>query len=90
MFIHFGLYTVPSGVYNEEIMGRNWYAEWIRMQGNWPNGIPDEEYRDFAKQFNPGNFNANEWIPQNCSGSYFRGFIEFFPNRGVHPDQNRN
>ncbi|MCG8308447.1 MAG: alpha-L-fucosidase [Cytophagales bacterium] len=62
MFIHFGLYTVPSGVYNGEMMGRNWYAEWIRMQGNWPNGIPDEEYRNFAKQFNPKDFNADEWI----------------------------
>ncbi len=62
MFIHFGLYSVPSGVYNGEVMGRNWYAEWIRMQGNWPNGIPDEEYRKFARQFNPEKFNADEWI----------------------------
>lgn len=62
MFIHFGLYTVPSGVYQGEVMGRSWYAEWIRVQGNWPNGIPDEEYRKFAEQFNPEKFNADEWI----------------------------
>lgn len=62
MFIHFGIYSVPSGVYNGEIMGRNWYAEWIHMQGNWPNGIPEKEYKKFAKQFNPKSFNADEWI----------------------------
>ncbi len=62
MFIHFGLYTVPSGVYKGETMGRNWYAEWIRTQGDWPNGIPDAEYREFAKQFNPEQFDADTWI----------------------------
>ncbi|UOY04936.1 alpha-L-fucosidase [Muricauda sp. SCSIO 64092] len=62
MFVHFGLYSVPSGVYNNEIMGRNWYAEWIHMQGNWPDGIPEGEYRKFAKRFDPKSFDADQWI----------------------------
>lgn len=36
MFIHFGLYSNPAGVWNGKIMGRNIYAEWIQKQGNWP------------------------------------------------------
>lgn len=43
MFIHFGLYSIPAGVWEGKIMGRNMYAEWIQKQGNWPNGIPDNE-----------------------------------------------
>ena len=43
-------------------MGRNWYAEWIQMQGNWPHGIPADEYQELAAHFNPVNFDAREWI----------------------------
>ena len=62
MFIHFGLYCIPAGVWEGKISGRNMYAEWIQKQGNWPYGIPDDEYQALAKQFNPVNFNAEEWV----------------------------
>lgn len=62
MFIHFGLYSIPAGVWKGEISGRNMYAEWIQKQGNWPYGISDAEYQSLAKQFNPVYFNAEEWV----------------------------
>jgi alpha-L-fucosidase len=36
MFIHFGLYSIPAGVWNGQRMTRNDYAEWIRLQHDWP------------------------------------------------------
>lgn len=62
MFIHFGLYSIPAGIWNGTTMGRNMYAEWIQKQGNWPFGIPDKEYQALTKQFNPVKFNAEEWV----------------------------
>ncbi len=46
LFVHFGLYSIPAGVWHGQRMGRNDYAEWIRMQHNWPapGGIPRAEY----------------------------------------------
>jgi alpha-L-fucosidase len=75
MFIHFGLYSIPAGVYEGKIMPRNWYAEWIRMQHNWPEnpGIPKEKYDLLMKEFNPVKFNADEWIREakNAGMKYF-------------------
>ncbi len=64
MFIHFGLYSIPGGVYKGEVTKRGWYAEWIRWQYKWPEvgGIPKEEYHQFLDQFNPTEFDADEWI----------------------------
>jgi alpha-L-fucosidase len=62
MFIHFGLYSLPAGVWNGVPMGRNRYAEWIQMQGNWPHGIPADEYRALAARFDPVRFDADAWI----------------------------
>lgn len=62
MFIHFGLYSIPAGVWKGQLEGRNMYAEWIQKQGNWPYGIPDKEYQALAGQFNPTKFNAEEWV----------------------------
>lgn len=66
MFIHFGLYSIPAGEWKGKIMPRNWYAEWIRMQHNWPNnpGIAKKEYDELIKQFNPTNFDARQWISE--------------------------
>ena len=75
MFIHFGLYTVPAGEWNGEVMNRNWYAEWIKTQYNWPEGtgIPDKAYNKLMKEFNPTEFDAEDWILQakNAGMKYF-------------------
>ena len=56
MFIHWGVYSVPAGVYNgKEIEG---IGEWIQQRGQ----IPKEEYEKFAKQFDPVKFNADAWV----------------------------
>lgn len=65
MFIHFGLYSLPAGVWQGQEMGRNHYAEWIRAQWGWPEsgrGIPKEQYDSLLAKFNPVKFDANEWI----------------------------
>ncbi|MEW6744379.1 MAG: alpha-L-fucosidase [Planctomycetota bacterium] len=56
MFIHWGLYAVPAGVWNgKEIPG---IGEWIMFQAQ----IPVAEYEPLAKQFNPVAFSAKEWV----------------------------
>jgi alpha-L-fucosidase len=55
MFIHWGVYSVPAGTYKgKQIAG---IGEWIMNRGK----IPVAEYRQFAKQFNPVKFNADQW-----------------------------
>ncbi len=54
LFIHWGLYAVPAGEWKE---GKN-HAEWIRTTAQ----IPLEEYDKFIPQFNPVQFNADEWV----------------------------
>jgi alpha-L-fucosidase len=56
MFIHWGVYSVPAGIYHgKPIPG---IGEWIMSEAK----IPQAEYRQFAKQFNPTNFNAEAWV----------------------------
>ena len=57
MFIHWGVYSVPGGVYKGFEQNRGG-AEWImnRMK------IPVKEYQAYAKQFNPVKFDANTWV----------------------------
>ncbi|MCF7854202.1 MAG: alpha-L-fucosidase [Candidatus Pacebacteria bacterium] len=56
MFIHWGLYAVPAGVWQgRHIEG---IGEWIM---NWAR-IPVAEYERFARQFNPVQYNAAEWV----------------------------
>ncbi len=54
MFIHWGLYAVPAGVWN----GKTEYGEWIRNSAE----IPLETYDHFREQFNPEKFNTDEWV----------------------------
>ena len=53
MFIHWGLYSLPAGVWQgEKIKG---YSEQIKGHAK----ISREEYRKLAPQFNPANWNAD-------------------------------
>lgn len=55
MFIHWGVYAVPAGVYNdEEIPG---IGEWIMLRAE----IPVDEYTAYAKEFNPTNYDPKYW-----------------------------
>ncbi len=54
MFIHWGLYAVPAGQWG----GQTGYGEWIMNSAK----ISRTEYAALAKQFNPTQFNAEEWV----------------------------
>ncbi len=54
MFIHWGLYAIPAGEWKDATH----YGEWIRHSAQ----IPIGEYDQFRDQFNPGEFNAREWV----------------------------
>jgi len=54
MFIHWGIYSVPSGKWGETTT----YGEWIMHSAK----IPRAEYAALAKRFNPTQFNAEEWV----------------------------
>lgn len=56
MFIHWGLYAIPGGVHNGDTVRGN--AEWIMDKLD----IPVEEYKQFAAQFNPVAFDADQWV----------------------------
>ena len=56
MFVHWGVYSVPAGYYNDKpIPG---IGEWIMNKGK----IPMAAYQGYAKEFDPTNFNAEEWV----------------------------
>jgi len=54
MFIHWGIYSVPSGKWGETTT----YGEWIMHSAK----IPRAEYGALAQKFNPTKFNADEWV----------------------------
>ncbi|HLP76851.1 MAG TPA: alpha-L-fucosidase [Candidatus Paceibacterota bacterium] len=56
MFIHWGVYSVPAGTYKgKQIPG---IGEWIMNHGK----IPVADYREYAKEFDPVKFNADDWV----------------------------
>lgn len=56
MFIHWGPYAVPAGVYDgEEITG---IGEWIMNSAQ----IPIGEYEEYSRQFVPVEYDADEWV----------------------------
>jgi len=56
LFIHWGVYSVPAGVYNgQEVRG---IGEWIMNHAK----IPMAEYQKYAKQFNPVKYNPEAWV----------------------------
>jgi alpha-L-fucosidase len=55
LFIHWGLYAIPAGEWQgKEVAG----GEWIMNRAK----IPVQEYARLADQFNPVQFNADEWV----------------------------
>jgi alpha-L-fucosidase len=54
MFIHWGLYSIPGGVWK----GKKYNSEWIYAHAS----IPSDEYRQLARQFNPVHFDADAWV----------------------------
>jgi alpha-L-fucosidase len=56
MFIHWGLYAVPAGIWKgQQIPG---IGEWIMHRAR----IPVAEYEPLAEQFNPVRFDAAQWV----------------------------
>lgn len=56
MFIHWGLYAIPAGEWKgKSVPG---LGEWIMNRGK----IPVAEYSKLAAQWNPKQFNAEEWV----------------------------
>ncbi len=54
MFIHWGLYSIPAGTWQEKTT----HGEWIRQTAQ----IPIEVYDQFINEFNPLKFDADEWV----------------------------
>lgn len=56
MFIHWGLYAIPGGVW-KGIVRDTGYSEWVMFDEK----IPAEEYGELATKFNPTDFDAKTW-----------------------------
>jgi alpha-L-fucosidase len=56
MFIHWGVYAVPAGIYKGQRIGG--IGEWIMFNAK----IPVAEYRQFAAQFNPTKYDPDAWV----------------------------
>ena len=56
LFIHWGVYSVPAGVYDgKDVEG---IGEWIMNRGK----IPTVRYQAYAKQFNPVKYDPEAWV----------------------------
>ena len=55
MFIHWGIYAVPAGVYDGKPI--DGIGEWIMLNGK----IPVDRYRAYAKDFNPVKYDPAAW-----------------------------
>lgn len=56
LFIHWGVYAVPAGTYNDrQVAG---IGEWIMRRAE----IPVAEYRGYARRFNPVKYDPDAWM----------------------------
>ena len=58
MMVHWGLYSMLGGEWKGQQMAQRYIAEWIQQYYR----IPNAEYSQLAKAFNPILFNAEEWV----------------------------
>lgn len=56
MFIHWGVYAIPAGIWNGREIGN--IGEWIMNRGK----IPVRDYKEMAKQFNPIKYDPEAWV----------------------------
>lgn len=56
MFVHWGIYSTTGGLYNGQKLPNS--AEWMMCRGK----IPIAEYSKYADQFNPTEFDADEFV----------------------------
>ena len=56
MMIHWGLYSIPGGIWNGVEM--EYIGEWLMSRFR----IPVAEYEKLAAEFNPLKFDAEEWV----------------------------
>ncbi len=58
LFMHWGLYALPAGEWKGLEKQKDLGGEWIMYNAR----IPVKEYEPLARQFNPVQFNADEWV----------------------------
>ena len=58
MFIHWGLYSIPAGEWNERKTKIGETTEWIESYMK----IPVSDYKSLASKFNPTRFNADDFV----------------------------
>jgi len=58
LFIHWGPYSVLAGEWSDQRVPVGENAEWIMQKLR----IPVREYRQIAREFNPVEFDAKEWV----------------------------
>jgi alpha-L-fucosidase len=56
MFIHWGLYAIPAGIWNGDTIPG--IGEWIMLRAR----VPVAEYERLAGHFNPTSFDADAWV----------------------------
>ncbi|MDC2889019.1 alpha-L-fucosidase [Psychrosphaera algicola] len=58
LFIHWGLFSIPAGEWD----GKTYYgiSEWLMTKHLA--GIPVDDYKKLAKEFNPKSFDAKAWV----------------------------
>ncbi len=56
MFIHWGVYAVPAGTYQDRRI--NGIGEWIMHNAK----IPVETYRSYSRDFTAARYDADEWV----------------------------
>jgi len=58
MFIHWGIYAVPAGIWDGKIVDPKHGSEWIQCDAL----LTRAQYEPYAKQFNPVKFDADKWV----------------------------